>query len=222
MKILIKHPTRERPDLFFKTLDLYYNLLSYKYDYEFVITCDINDASMNNSSVIEKLKSKNNLSYHFGCCKSKIEAINSDLEGKSFDILILAADDMIPKIKNYDDIIIQDIQKHFPDMDGVLHYNDGRVGKVLNTLPILTKKYYDRFGYIYHPDYVSLFCDNEFEIISKTLKRVVFIDKTIIHHQWVDYTGKDRLHERNESFSPIDQKTFGIRTKLGFPKESVK
>ena len=41
----------------------------------------------------------------------------------------------------------------------------------------------DRFGYIYHPAYRSLWCDNEFQQVSWTLDKSVFINETIIEHQ---------------------------------------
>ena len=67
---------------------------------------------------------------------------------------------MIPEIKGFDSIIRNEMQKLFPDTDGILWFFDGW-RKDLNTLCILGRKYYDRFGYIYHPDYNSFWSDAE-------------------------------------------------------------
>jgi hypothetical protein len=81
----------------------------------------------------------------------KIGAINRDMDlAPPFDILLLASDDMIPIVKGYDRIIRDNMPL---DTDRVLHFNDGHRTDSLNTLCILGKKYYDRFGYIYYPEY---------------------------------------------------------------------
>lgn len=74
---------------------------------------------------------------------------------------------MIPCQKGYDNIIAVNMNKYFPNMDGALHFNDGRVGNSLFTLSIMGKKLYDQFGYIYHPDYKYTYCDNEFHLVVK-------------------------------------------------------
>ena len=75
-------------------------------------------------------------------------------------IVLLASDDMIPMEKGFDNIIIDKMKNYYPDTDGVLWFNDGYQGDKLNTLCILGKKYYDRFGYIYNPEYISVLSDN--------------------------------------------------------------
>ena len=55
MKLLIKFPTRSRSEKFFNILDLYYKKQQ-DLNNEFIISCDIDDPSMNNEDVITKLK----------------------------------------------------------------------------------------------------------------------------------------------------------------------
>jgi hypothetical protein len=43
-----------------------------------------------------------------------------------------------------------------------------------------------------------------------------YIPKCIIKHDWIDYTGKDNLHIRNESFYGRDGKNFERRKRLSF------
>lgn len=166
MKILFKYPTRGRPEIFKEMLNMYYNKLSGKHDCYFVITMDCDDHTMNNQNIHNFLNSKKNIKYCYGNSKSKVEAINANLEDENdWDILVLLSDDMLPLFHGYDDVIVEEMMKHFPNLDGSIHFNDGRVGRVLNTLSIMGKNLYKEWGYIYHPQYTSLWClDGESKI----------------------------------------------------------
>ena len=202
MKLLIKFPSRGRPGKFMRVFNMYRNMLSEKRDVSFLLSFDEDDATMNNFGMKNWFKSLGkNVHVHFGHSKTKIEACNADLDkAPDFDIILLASDDMIPVQDGYDDIICSDMERHFPDTDGVLWYNDGLVGDALNTLSIMGKKYFDRFGYIYHPDYESVYCDNEFMESSRMLGKCEYIDKVIIKHEWVGMAEpNDPLHQKNHT-----------------------
>lgn len=209
LKLLIKFPTRSRPDKFFKILDLYYHLLVTN-NYEFVVSCDTDDLTMNNIKVRQKLATYNNLTVHYKNNKSKVEAINNDLHGKEFDILLLASDDMVPEVHGYDAIIKEIMHQKFKDLDGVLWFNDGFQAANLNTLVIIGKKYYDRFNYVYNPCYKSLYCDLEFTEVSKILDKFVYIDKCIIRHQQYSIIKQapDELYIKNDSLQHEDYRIF--------------
>ena len=55
MKILIKIPTRDRTDKFFKLLDVCIQKLSGENEYQFLVSCDEDDLSMNNDNAIDRL-----------------------------------------------------------------------------------------------------------------------------------------------------------------------
>lgn len=220
LKLLIKFPTRNRPDKFFKMLDLYY-LYMRTNNFKFIVSCDTDDHTMNNSEVMKRLDSYPNLDYFFGENKSKIEAINNNLEDVDFDILLLASDDMQPVKPGYDLTIKNNMEEHFPDMDGVLWFNDGFQKSNLNTLVIIGKQYYDRFKYIYHPSYKSLYCDTEFTYVSKMLKKVKYFDEILIKHVQYSIVNEipDDLYIRNDNLAGPDQKNFEHRLKNNFTHE---
>lgn len=199
--ILIKFPTRERPERFFNQLDLYQGLLSGKNHTQFLVSIDADDTSMNNPQVIANLKQYPNTTFYIGQRTTKMGAINRDVEKHlNFDILLLASDDMTPIQQDYDQVIVNTFKKHFPNLDGTLHFNDGHVGKVLNTFPIMGKKYYNRFGYIYHPDYISIECDREYTLVSKLLNKVVYLEQVLFRHDHPLYGNtKDALFLINET-----------------------
>lgn len=191
-KLLVKFPTRGRPDKFFTVLDRYFYGAKRKDLVSFLITCDKDDLSMNNDDVRERLqKNYKNMTVVFGNSKSKIEAVNNDMDrAPEHDIILLASDDMVPEEKGYDEIIRQKMKELYSDTDGVLWFFDG-YRRDFNTLCILGKKYYDRFGYIYHPSYKSFWCDNEFTDVANELGRQTFIDKVIIRHIHPDWIQRD-------------------------------
>jgi hypothetical protein len=217
MKLLIKFPTRGRPEKFFEVLDIYYNFL---FDIDktiFQITIDEDDTLMNNNNVINKLKNYKNLSYNIGISGTKIASVNRDIIVGDWDILLLASDDMIPIKNGYDDIIRKYMIDKYPDTDGVLWFNDGN-RKDLNTLSILGSKYYQRFNYIYNPDYKSLWADNEFMTVANILNKQTFYDEVIIHHQHPDwgYGNKDNVHSLNTINDVYDKNIFLLRQKNNF------
>lgn len=226
--ILFKFATRGRPDKFRNQLDRYCDLLSGEVKVKFVISMDSDDTTMNNEDMKWWLSPANGKHYnagkdkvsidsYYGNSKTKIQAINADMNHyNNFKIVVNLSDDMTPVEKNYDKIIYDDMIKYFPDFNGALHYNDGRAGKNLITLSIMGKPLYDHFGYIYHHSYVSVFCDNEFHDSVYAMNKAVYIDRVIIKHDWVNYTGKDKLHIRNESFYKQDNRNYNRRKSINF------
>lgn len=218
MKILIKFPTRGRRDKFFNVLDIYYQLASNNDNIEFQITIDTEDETMNNNIVLSKLNTYKNLKYSLGVSKNKIDAVNRNLTIGGWDIILLASDDMIPKVKEYDDIIINKMTELYPDTDGVLWFNDGNQGVKLNTLCILGKKYYERFNYIYHPDYTSLWADNEFMDVANLLNKQTYFNDVIIRHEHPDagFSQRDFVHDDNMKFNYIDKDIYLKRKSNNF------
>ena len=216
MKILIKFPTRKRPDRFLYALDLYYKNAKDISNIDFLISCDVDDISMNNETIINNLNGRQNLKVEYSENSSKIEAINNGLNSNiisKYDIILLASDDMHPILYGYDDIIRKCMSKYFPDLDGVLWFNDGIQGSNLNTLCILGKTYYNRFGYIYHPSYKSFYCDNEFTEISQRLQKYIYINDVIIRHvhHCINSSLQDELYEINHRYAQSDKITWEMR-----------
>jgi hypothetical protein len=214
LKVLVKYPTRSRPKLFQE------RLTQYLYDptVHVLVTADLDDASMNNPEMKAWIRQQPRTSVRYGMCKSKVEACNDGVAEDPWDgLLILASDDMVPQRGDYARRIAQIYDEFFPDGDGVLHLNDGRTQRTLNTLCILDRKYFDRFGFIYNPAYTSTHCDDEFQAVSERLGRAVYVDEVVIHHDWIGAYAPDSLHQRNESYFWQDERTFKARRAAGFP-----
>jgi len=221
MNILFKYPTRSRPEWFKETLKKYYSMLSGKNQCHFLITLDNDDETMNNKKMKTFMNDFSNLQYKYGNHKTKIEAINADMENIDFDVLFLISDDMIPMVPGFDFIIAKNMQKYFPDLDGALHFYEGRPSPVnCITLTIMGKKLYDYFGYIYHPDYKSLCCDHEYSDEVRRMKKVKEFSRVLVKHCWTgDHRNADDLYNHNNAHQDFDKSVYNKRKMMRFPRK---
>lgn len=220
MKLLIKFPTRGRRrkfvDIMGRALN---NIVNFK-DTSFLLTLDSGDEEMSKDFLDKRIdfykkiySPEIELDYIYGESKNKIHAVNRDLDvyNKPWDVVLLLSDDMECIKYGFDEIIRNDIVRVKPDLDCVLHYPDGWTE--LNTLPILGKKYYDRFGYIYYPEYESFFSDNEFMEVATVNQRHYQSKMVLFVHNHPVWTGKgwDDVYERNNTPWEKDKKLYEER-----------
>lgn len=196
-------PSRSRPEKFFATLDNIRDM-SAKPDYQIIATLDTDDTSMSNVDVMSRLATYDNVLGHWGKSTGKVNAINRDVKfiPKDTDIVILMSDDQKWTQWGFDEIIRIDMQKYFPDLDGVLHYSDGTpAANRLITMSIMGYKYFSRFGFLYDPCYKNVYCDNHFTELSKKLNAYKFVPNVQLyehkHPAW-GTAPMDDLYKRNE------------------------
>ena len=118
-RLVIKFPTRNRPDKFKTVFSKYMSFLSGRHDVRFVVSMDENDATMNTPEMrewFETQKKSVDIKYCYGYSKTKIEACNADMAGEDGDVLMLASDDMVPIQTSYDDVIMKCFEQAFPDL----------------------------------------------------------------------------------------------------------
>jgi hypothetical protein len=188
------------------------------------ISCDDDDASMSRNLVHEELhRILGKTAWHrifMSPNKSKIEACNANMNeiDWDWDIVVLVSDDMIPQVQGYDDVI----RSHMtPDTNRILWFNDGYQGEKLNTLCVFGRRMYDHFGYLYHPDYKSLFCDTELtDLFRAELKdRCLYVPYCIIRHEHPG-TGyaqnMDPLYAKNQAYWNEDMYTYIRRKQYPF------
>ena len=208
MRILLKCPTRSRPKQVIHILKRYIDLANRKDLLGICVSCDEDDGTMNNGSVRSELMNVLEpvawKAMFFGNNKTKIEAVNADMRNIpwDWDIVVLISDDMSPQVQGYDEVIRSYMLSRFSDTDGIVWVNDGTQGRNLNTLSILGRRMYERFGYLYHPSYKSLFCDTEFTDYC-TPENSVYIPYCLIRHEHPG-TGfperGDALYAKNQSY----------------------
>ena len=205
-KILIKFPSRSRPDKFFACLD---NILhSARHDdFEVLATLDLDDETMANPEVRDRIKQYPMVRAYWGTSNSKIQAINRDMEfAGEFDILLLWSDDMWIDKDGFDRFVVAS----FNNFSGLLHLPDGHANSRLVTLPIMDRAYYQLDNFVYNPIYKSVYADNEQMAVAKLRGKYKYVHESWYTHRhpiW-GYGKADAQLRHTESFYPIDQPTF--------------
>lgn len=227
--ILVKFATRSRPEKFFAGLDNLISKASDKQNIGILVSADMDDTAMYNLTVFEKLKQYTDAGYVFpifGSSNSKIDAINRDMNKiqdiekfRNWSILVNFSDDMEFIVDGYDEIIREKFSTHFPDTDGNLHFNDGFAADRVSTMTIMGRKYFERFYYIYHPSYFSLWCDNEYTEVAKILNKIEYFPNPIFRHNHpANISGlyRDAQLEKTESYYDQDGRTYYERKTKNF------
>lgn len=240
-RFLWKYPTRSRPDLFQKRLINWLEMLDVqdREHHRWVITIDESDETMNNTEMMDwiqqtfkQFRPDENMgvldySIYILTNSGKISAcnagVNEELQVFDADFISLVSDDMVlteaglglgPKIK-------AEILHNYPDGDAALHINDGLQGMKLCTFSCMGRKFYDRFGYLYHPDYVSTHCDDEFTQLAWGLRRMIWVPEVWVKHDWVGHSRPDEMHQKNHALMSRDAQVYQERVKRQFPKDRI-
>lgn len=223
LRILFKFPCRYRKDMFFKSLDSLNDNIRDRNNYHIGLTLDTDDNILNTPQVIEKLSTYPNVSIQWGLSGSKISAINRSMPDYDFDLIICWSQDMFAEFYGFDDIIraeCYNINNQHGD-DFLYHLPEPDSREMLNVLYIATRKYFDRFGYIYHSSYQSLFCDNETMCVAKMLGRYfysgtmgLYSHRNPAYHQY--NLEKDDLFLEQQGLWGVDEANFHARRKINF------
>jgi hypothetical protein len=219
--ILYKFATRSRPERFQQALDSIINNADGT-NFRILVTIDDDDEAM---AAFSKEKTHPNVTYVSGVSNSKIHAINRDMDlamGWDWQILVNFSDDMLITSKNFEPVVREGFYVGGAwDFDIFLHLPDGFRNEKICTLSIMGRDYYKRFNYIYHPSYVSVYCDNEATEVAKRLGRYIYKPDSVYTHEHPSNVSAhwDALYEKNESpeFYSADNFTFHDRWAKNFP-----
>lgn len=225
-RLLIKFPTRNRPEKAKERLVAMRERLSGRHEVRFVITCDRNDPTMNNPDMRDWFRAfagTADAAVRFGRARTKIQAVNANLRGEHCDVVLLASDDMSPQVDGFDAVIFDAFAARFPDYRGAVHFPDGLRDDDLMTYPVMGWELYRAFGYIYHPWYWSLYCDNELTESCQALGCFAREDTLLFRHEWTRGAW-DALARRNENrwMYIRDGQVFRLRRRLGFGLHHVR
>jgi hypothetical protein len=226
-KILFKYASRSRTQRFFTGLENILNNLADLNNFCILVSLDLDDVTMNNFTTIQKLteyvqKYPERIVVKYGHSQNKIDAINRDVneikDKFNFDILVNFSDDMEFIQHSFDETIRNKFFVHYPDTDGNIYFNDGFVGDRISTMSIIGRKYYDKFNYIYHPSYHSLWCDNEYTEVAKRNQKLLYFHENIFKHNHPANIGgfMDEQLLKTESYSEIDRQNYEQRFNNNF------
>jgi hypothetical protein len=222
MRLLVKFPTRGRAGRFLLTLRGWIEQMSKPEDVVFLVSCDADDPTMTDGVIAQAKALHPNVTVVRGNSKSKIEACNADIGGyvQPWNVLLLVSDDMWCSCRGWDKVIRTKMAELYPDTDGCLWLHDGSAQRLISTLSCMGRRFYDRFGYIYHPSYKSFWSDNEYTDVARSLGKMTFIEPGIAFHEHPSWRGGmkvDATYQRNRGFWRQDETNYNRRKALGFP-----
>lgn len=209
--ISIIHPSRGRPDQARKTAEKW--ISSAGVYVEYLLSFDVDDPMRNeyyfdienihvDVSSLKKLINRN---------RSAIDAINNAAKESNGDILIQIADDFdCPP-----DWGKQILEATKGKTDWIMKTPDG-IQPWMITLPIMDRTYYNRFGYIYHPDYLHMFSDFELSCVADLTGRRITADIPFKHNHYSVVGGKDAISERADKTWDQGEKLFLSRYRQNF------
>lgn len=226
MKISLIHPSRSRPTIAMGILKLWLEQSNSQVPIEYLMCVDSDDTHIKEyeSLFSEYTKELNaNGGLIFDCeislytrpNKSSIEAINCGAKKSEGDLLIVVSDDFLCP-PNWSPKLVDALQGK---TDYIVKTWDG-IQKWLITLPIMDRTYYERFGYIYHPEYKHLFADTEMTEVGHLLGRVIDLQNEVPMFKHVHYiTGevpKDAINEKNDATWNHGEELFNKRKAINF------
>lgn len=214
---------------------------------KFLVSFDTDDETMNGAIIQRASKIHDDITFVAGTSKNKVHAINRDMDiAGEWDIVMIASDDMLPCIEHWDDVIRSNFvgieytistspfeKEGFRkegntfikengigiNLDQALWFFDGHQHRIC-TLSIMGRDYYNRFKYLYYPEYTSLWCDNEYTDVALQLGKMKHFPDTILfkheHPAWGGGLQMDELYRRNEGYFKKDEAVYMKRKSINF------
>jgi hypothetical protein len=149
-------------------------------------------------------------------CVAGWNAAASVTKGK---VIITVADDFVPP-HGWDALLLSLEPKGWENGEHVVKVEDGYVHNIF-VLSILTRKRYERYGYVFYPKYLSLFCDTEFGAVATRDGVVIEANHLLFEHCHPDCfkrtrDGADMVHASAERWKSGEM-LFLFRQSQDFP-----
>lgn len=189
--ISIVHASRSRPVQAAQTTEKWLNSAANRYNIEYIMVIDESDPlkaeyyqQVNKHVSIREFDNK-----------SAIEAFNIGAKQSEGDIIVCVSDDFACPF-HWDEGLLRTIGDR---TDFVAKTDDGQQQWII-TLPIMDRLYFERFEYVYHPDYSHLFADTELTHVADLTGRKITLPITFPHnHYSTGRVAKDAINDKNNS-----------------------
>lgn len=204
MRISLLHPSRSRPQKSYNTIQKWIERAGT--DLEVIVSLDFSDVMW----VDYVMYYGGTVAVSLGCHdqevkpgvkfvqhnnRSAVDAINAAAKHANGDIFIVVSDDT-----DCPENWAVDLLKHLEGKDDFIAKVDDGIQSWIITMPIMDQKYYGRFGYIYHPEYLHLFCDTELSAVADMTGRRINIPMTFKHlHYSTGACEKDSLSDKADA-----------------------
>ncbi len=156
-KISLLHPSRNRPEKSYDTIQKWIEVSSGLVDKEIIISLDSDDPRIQDYFSLYQgqyvILSDSN--------RSCVDAINRAAKKSVGDIIVVVSDDTGP-MYNWDTALLKELEGK---SDYLLKTDDG-IQDYIVTMTVMDRKYYERDNHIYHPDYFHQFADTWLTVLA--------------------------------------------------------
>lgn len=217
MKISIIHPSRQRPQQAMATAKAWLSSAKDRQDIEYILSIDVTDTHENKMAY-------HNISADVLLCydnNSAITAINRAAAVSKGDLLIVVSDDFNQPPFHWDDALRIMLRGK---SDYIVKTADG-IQPWIITLPVMDRVYYQRFGYIYYPEYGHMFCDTEMTHVADLLDKKITLPIKFAHnHYTTGNTAKDAVNIKNDRTWSHGEALYLERmmSHFGLPEDDIK
>jgi len=217
MNISIIHPSRNRPEMAFEVANKWTK--NAQNDLQYIISIDTTEPQLKKYqslfSQFSLFSLDDDTELLISDNQSAIEAVNNGAKKSKNDLLIVVSDDF-DCFPGWDVWLLENLNGK---EDYIVKTYDGIQEKLI-TLPIMDRKYYERFGYIYYPEYKHMFCDTEMTDVGHILNKVVNLNDPnhpFIHkHYTAGLMQKDEINEKNDATWNQGETLYYSRKEMNF------
>ena len=140
---------------------------------------------------------------------SPVSAWNTAAKHSTGDVLIVLADDLFP-CEGWDEKIEQALKHLVMRSSGaVLEVSYGGTSADQRRLiihPILTRAYYERYGYVFFPEYFSMYCDDDFTAQARQDQVVLDARHIVFEHRHpTNGSLPDAVYRRSNANEKMEQ-----------------
>lgn len=214
-KISVLHPSYGRPALAMEAFLDWSTSSVYEVGekIEYILSLSVKDPKLNEyKELFKDFEVSGIVRIIYSPYASMIEQVNLAAAYSGGNLIINTSDDFRTP-KNWDTLLLNALEGK---EDYIVKTQDGIQPEIM-TLPMMDRKYYERFEYIYPYEYKHFYGDEEIAEVGKILGKTITLDILFPHkHYTVGGMKKDATNIKNDKNFGADKKTFEARKKRNF------
>jgi hypothetical protein len=224
MLVHFQFPSYGRPDMFRRALTALHGALTQNGDWRVQVVIESDDHTMIDPQMLSWIAMHPQTTAAVGSWGTKTSAVHAGLDDARWDLYFPWCDDLTPMVPAIDNAIRREFRQAVPKgLDGVVYGPDGSESSAaVATHPAIGRAYFDRFGYIVHPDYQGLCGDLELTDVSRALGKLHRTETQFVRHEHFTAGAEfDATYRRWWALEEVDRQTYAERKAAGFPREGA-
>lgn len=212
--ITVIHPSRSRPELAKKTYDMWMGNAANTESIEYILSLDVDDPELDKYGELFSSVENELTTCWIGLHQSAIDAINAACKKCSTGNIMIVVSDDFDCPPNWDVELLKQLEGQ---KDFAAKAQDG-IQPWMMTMPIMDRTYYERYGYIYNPEYKHMYCDVELSCVAQMTGKYIYLDMRFRHRHYSRPGGikADEVTKKNDSTYEQGEAVFIERAKRYF------